>query len=94
MTDVFGQPVGEQTTNSNRKYPFPNLPTLPAGQHYTVTIDQSGSKTALAPHVSTVAPRATDSSTNSATSGDLTTNGAKDLTLAWPSWLRSSRHSR
>ena len=84
VTDVFGQPVGPQTTDSNGKYLFPNLPTLPAGQHYTVTIDQTASKTALAPYVPTVTGKgttATDSSTNLATSSDLTTNGAKDLTL-------------
>ena len=85
VTDVNGAAVGEQTTDANGKYDFTNLPVLPAGQHYTVTIDQPASATALAGYSPTTAgagsDRAVDSSTGSATSTDLTTDGASDLTL-------------
>jgi hypothetical protein len=84
VTDVNGDPVGPVTTDANGSYSFGLLPVLAAGQHYTVTIDQAASAVALAPYVSTQSGAGTpadDSSTNSAESVDLTTDGDHDGTL-------------
>jgi len=86
VTDVYGNPVGPVTTDANGGYTFDNLPVLPAGQHYTVTIDQTATstQTALAPYVPTQAGQgdtAGDSSTWTATSSDLTQDGDRDPTL-------------
>jgi uncharacterized repeat protein (TIGR02059 family)/LPXTG-motif cell wall-anchored protein len=75
VTNVFGRPVTTTTTNSTGLYLFDNLPfgsykvtvTNPTG--YTATTALAGSD------------RAVDSSTGNATSTNLTTNGASDLTL-------------
>lgn len=83
VTDVNGNPVTTMTTDADGAYLFANLPLLPAGKHYTVTIDSNSP--ALAPYVPTTAgagtDRAVDSSTGSAESTDLSLNNAKDLTL-------------
>ena len=85
VTDILGNPVGPQTTDADGKYAFTNLPPLPAGQSYTVTIDKEASTEALKDLVPTTpgagADRGADSSTDQAKSGDLTADGAKDLTL-------------
>ncbi|WP_261607143.1 SdrD B-like domain-containing protein [Microbacterium memoriense] len=87
VTDVFGEPVVPVRTDSAGIYTFDDLPALPSGQHYTVTIDQddAGTQTALAPYVPTRAEagddRAIDSSTWTATSIDLTDDGDRDPTL-------------
>ena len=85
VTNVSGAPVGPATTDADGRYLFPGLPVLPAGQHYTVTIDRAASAQALTGLTPTTAgagsDRAVDSSTWAATSGDLTTNRAADLTL-------------
>ena len=85
VKDVNGNAVGEVTTDANGKYLFPNLPVLAAGQHYTVTIDQDKSADALDGYAPTLAgagsDRSVDSSTDTADSTALTTNGAQDLTL-------------
>lgn len=36
--DIFGKPMNPVTTDADGKYSFPNLPPLPAGEHYTVTV--------------------------------------------------------
>jgi uncharacterized repeat protein (TIGR01451 family) len=79
VTDLSGATVAPTTTDASGKYGFSNLPTLPAGQHYTVTVTTPDGYTATTPTVG--ADRAVDSSTGSATSGNLVDNGAKDLTL-------------
>src|SRR5690606_14695099 len=83
--DVFGNPVGPVVTDGNGFYEFVNLPALPAGQSYTVSIDRDASADVLAPYVPTIAnvgdDPAVDSSTWSATSGDLTEDGDRDPTL-------------
>lgn len=84
VTDVNGNPVGPTTTDANGGYTFDGLPVLTDGQHYTVTIDQDASKTALAPYVPTIAgqgDRAGDSSTWTAQSEGLTEDGQRDPTL-------------
>jgi len=85
VTGVGGSAVGPVTTDANGNYAFTNLPVLPAGSHYTVAIDREASAAALAGLLPTVAgaggDRAQDSSTWSASSADLTTNNASDLTL-------------
>ncbi|MFZ4842579.1 SdrD B-like domain-containing protein [Mycetocola saprophilus] len=87
VTDVFGNPVAPVTTNAEGKYTFANLPSLPAGESYTVTIvaDDPSTVAALKDFVPTKAGAGTDpakdSSTGSATSGDLVNDGDKDLTL-------------
>ncbi|CAN5149539.1 hypothetical protein BH09ACT12_BH09ACT12_15800 [soil metagenome] len=82
VTSVYGFPVAAQTTDSNGAYLFKNLPVLPSGQHYTVKVDNS--QTALAAYTPTQTGQgtaATDSSTSSAESGNLTVKDASDLTL-------------
>jgi hypothetical protein len=80
VTNVNGVEVGSETTDPNGAYYFVNLPTLPTGQHYTVTVATP------AGFVHTIAQSSgsttgNDSSTGSAESSDLTTNGASDNTL-------------
>jgi uncharacterized repeat protein (TIGR01451 family) len=83
VTDVFGNAVGSTTTDSSGAYEFYDLPSLPAGESYTVTVDATS--LALAAYVPTVASAgadtAVDSSTGSETSGDLTDDGDRDATL-------------
>ena len=86
VTDVFGDPVRPRTTDGKGHYLFSDLPTLPAGQSYTVTIDAEKSAAALKGLIPTSAgagdDRGQDSSTDSATSAsDLSGDGASDLTL-------------
>ncbi|MDO7882571.1 SdrD B-like domain-containing protein [Salinibacterium soli] len=85
VTDVTGAPVGPTVTDADGRYLFANLPVLPAGQHYAVTIDADASAEALEGLEPTKpgagSDPAEDSSTESAESTDLTTNGAQDLTL-------------
>lgn len=84
VTDVNGQPVGPITTDTNGHYTFTGLPTLPAGQSYTVTLDTTASASALTglqPTTTGQGTTATDSSTATATTGDLTTDGDTDDTL-------------
>lgn len=84
VTDIDGNPVGPVTTDAGGKYRFERLPVLAAGQYYSVTIDADASAEALAgltPTVPNAGDRAADSSTGSATSQSLTTNGAHDPTL-------------
>ena len=82
VTDVLGHPVGSVTTDDNGYYLFP---LLPVGHTYTVSIDTAASATALAGLAPTLANQggdtAVDSSTGSATSVLMTTDGQKDLTL-------------
>ena len=79
VTDVFGTAVAPITTGATGVYLFQNLPPLPAGKHYTVTVTPPAGYTPTLANVGT--DRAVDSSTGSEASGDLTTNGAQDLTL-------------
>ncbi|HWL45759.1 MAG TPA: SdrD B-like domain-containing protein, partial [Ilumatobacter sp.] len=82
VTDVFGNPVEPVITDGDGFYDFPNLPALPAGQSYTVTIDPTSP--ALAPYIPTTPGQGDpdeDSSTGSATSGDLVNDGDRDDTL-------------
>lgn len=87
VTDVFGNPVGPVTTDGDGYYTFDNLPPLPAGEHYTVSIDRDdpSTVTALEPYVPTApgqgGDRGQDSSTWTAESGDLTSDGDRDPTL-------------
>lgn len=84
VTDIAGKVVGPTVTDADGGYTFANLPVLQAGEHYTATIDQAASSKALATLKPTVANRgdsAADSSTGSASSVELLTNGARDATL-------------
>lgn len=78
VTDVNGKPVSTTVTDANGGYTFDNLPTLPAGQSYTVTVT---TPEGYVPTVAGAGTPATDSSTGSASSGDLTADGARDATL-------------
>ncbi|WP_433673986.1 SdrD B-like domain-containing protein [Microbacterium gorillae] len=78
VTDVFGNPVGPVTTDKDGKYSFENLPVLAPGQEYTVTVTPPAG---YLPTLPGVGEPGTDSSTGSASSGDLTTDGARDDTL-------------
>ncbi|GAA4136514.1 SdrD B-like domain-containing protein [Leifsonia shinshuensis] len=84
VTDIDGHVVQPTVTDAGGKYLFSRLPVLPAGQHYTVTIDKDASAKALnglTPTLEHIGDSAGDSSTWTATSTDLTTDGAADLTL-------------
>jgi hypothetical protein len=91
VATVAGTPVAPAVTDAQGHYLFENLPTLPAGQHYAVTIDQAASAAALAGMVSSPehagTDTAADSSTASAKSGDLPSNGDQDLTLDFGFYL-------
>ncbi|MCB1298708.1 MAG: hypothetical protein KDB08_06975, partial [Microthrixaceae bacterium] len=87
VTDVDGNPVGNVTTAGGGAYLFENLPILASGQSYTVTI-VSGVPSGYAPTLPNEGgDTAVDSSTTSESSGDLTTDGAEDLTLDFGFWL-------
>jgi uncharacterized surface anchored protein len=75
VTDVFGNSVTTTTTDANGNYVFANLPP---GSYKVTAATPSGyvSTTALAG-----SDRAVDSSTGTATSANLTTDGTSDLTL-------------
>ena len=45
---LVGLAVGELVTDASGAYNFTNLPVLPAGSHYTVTVDPTASGAALA----------------------------------------------
>lgn len=84
VTRADGTIVHTTVTDSAGRYGFAGLPVLPAGGYYTVSIDAAASSEALTDLVPTLPQRGTadeDSSTRTAESGDLTTNGAQDLTL-------------
>jgi hypothetical protein len=82
VTDVDGHPVAPVKTDKDGKYTFGDLPVLPAGEHYTVHVDNG--QPALDGYFPTkpgVGDPAKDSSSGSATSGDLTDDGDRDPTL-------------
>lgn len=84
VTDIDGRVVTPVTTDANGNYRFDRLPVIPAGQHYTVTVDAAASADALAgltPTVPHVGDPATDSSSWSTESSDLPVNRATDMTL-------------
>lgn len=85
VSRIDGSPVGPVTTDADGRYLFDRLPVLAPGQHYTVTIDEEASAAALADLLPTTAgagdDRGLDSSTGTADSASLVTNGARDLTL-------------
>ena len=74
VTDVFGNPVTTTTTDANGNYLFENLPV---GQ-YTVSVTPPEG---MIPTVAGSGTAATDSSNGTATSSNLLTNGASDMTL-------------
>ncbi len=88
VVDVFGQDVAPVVTDGKGHYEFIDLPVLPVGQSYTVTIvkDDEGTKAALKDLVPTTvgagSDKSLDSSTGRASSWvDLSTDGANDPTL-------------
>ena len=86
VTDVFGNTVTSVTTDATGAYMFTDLPSLPAGKSYTVTLDTAASAAALTGYTETTAGAGTDpakdSSTGSAVSiVDLSSDGAVDTTL-------------
>jgi|GEM_PF-687474 len=78
LTGPTGTVIGTQTTDANGAYLFAGLDALPAGQRYTVTVTTPAG---YAPTIAGVGSDATDSSTGSAESNDLTADGDADLTL-------------
>lgn len=81
VTDVDGNAVQPQITGQDGTYLFDNLPTLEAGESYTVTVTDY--PPAYSPTLENVGQdTAIDSSTGSETTdADLSVNGAQDLTL-------------
>ncbi|HQK86312.1 MAG TPA: SdrD B-like domain-containing protein, partial [Acidobacteriota bacterium] len=63
VTDVNGAVVAPVKTDASGKYLFTNLPALPAGQHYTVTVTPPAGYIATIPAAGS--DRALDSSTGS-----------------------------
>jgi hypothetical protein len=86
VTTTKGVPVGPVVTTASGGYLFAGLPALPAGQHYTVSIDARALPACYAPTLTGAGTPATDSSTGTATSVDLTKNGAQDPTLDFGFW--------
>ncbi|MCO7125479.1 LPXTG cell wall anchor domain-containing protein [Sporolactobacillus shoreicorticis] len=85
VIDVFGKEVKAAKTDSKGYYEFDDLPALPEGKHYTVTIDQNASKDALTNLIPTKekvgGDSAKDSSSWKSESGNLIENGDSDTTL-------------
>src|SRR5690606_32233638 len=85
VTDVYGNLVEPTVTDDEGFYTFEGLPVLQDGETYTVSIDREASAEVLAPYAPTVenpeADRSEDSSTWTATSITLTTDGERDPTL-------------
>jgi len=79
VTDVLGKAVKPITTGPTGVYLFENLPPLPAGKHYTVTVTPPAGYAPTTPNVGS--DRSIDSSTGSAESTDVVNDGDKDLTL-------------
>ncbi|MFV0306187.1 MAG: SdrD B-like domain-containing protein, partial [Desertimonas sp.] len=85
VTDVYGNPVTTTETDGSGLYEFVNLPPLPAGQHYTVTVTPPAG---YAPTIEGGEPGVgDDSSTGSATSVDLVNDGDRDPTLDFGFWI-------
>lgn len=82
VTDVLGQPVVPVETDANGYYVFENLPVLPDGQHYTVTVTPP---VGYEPTVESASDdRALDSEAISGIAvswQDLSRDGASDMTL-------------
>ena len=85
IVDVDGMPVLPVKTDANGAYHFANLPAIPAGSSYTVTVDTAASAAALTglfPTLTGQGTTATDSSTGfAASAADLSaaiTAGAMD----------------
>ncbi len=84
VLDIFGDPVADQVTGPHGEYLFDYLPILPAGQRYTVTVDQVASAAALAAYLPTVEGATQpeyDSSTWVAEAVELLVDGAHDGSL-------------
>lgn len=84
VTDVYGEVVAPAVTDADGGYTFEGLPPLDAGERYTVTIDEDASADALeglTPTTDGVGDREGDSSTGSASSEGLTTDGDRDPSL-------------
>jgi hypothetical protein len=75
VTDIYGNAVTTTVTDANGNYLFDNLPY---GAYNVTAVDPSGYTTTTA---AVGADRAIDSSTGSATSASLSSDGAQDLTL-------------
>ena len=80
-TYADGTPATTDVTDADGMYLFECMEALPAGVHYVVTIDPSTVPADYLPTVTGAGTPATDSSTGSAESGDLTEDGDEDLTL-------------
>ncbi|MFM8387797.1 MAG: SdrD B-like domain-containing protein, partial [Actinomycetota bacterium] len=75
VTDVYGRPVGDVTTDANGNYTFANLPY---GTYKTNVVTAPNG---LVPTLTGQGTAATDSTTGVATSAALSTPGASDTTL-------------
>src|SRR5690606_37066475 len=71
--------VKNVVTDENGAYSFDNLPALPPGEHYTVRVVEGPE--GYEPTTPGAGDRDEDSSTGSAESGDLSSDGARDNTL-------------
>lgn len=86
VSSVLGVPIEPATTDAAGAYLFASLPALPAGEHYTVTIDPASVPAGYLATVAEAAAADRDSSTGSAESSDLVINRAADLTLDFGFW--------
>lgn len=81
VTDVNGALIGPATTDASGYYEFVGLPVLESGLVYTVTVDASTVPAGMVPTKAGATDRAGDSSTGSATSAEMASNGTCDTTL-------------
>ena len=81
VTDVDGNPVAPVVTGANGEYLFENLPILEAGQSYTVTVTEPAGYFPTVESATDDPALDSDAATGLAASGDLSADGAKDLTL-------------
>ncbi|WP_155848601.1 SdrD B-like domain-containing protein [Arthrobacter sp. 35W] len=84
VTDINGNPVGPVATTTAGLYTFEKLPVLKDGQSYTVSIDRKTSEEVLAAYVptkETTGNRGSDSSTWTASSQGLASDGDRDPSL-------------
>ncbi|MFV0309028.1 MAG: SdrD B-like domain-containing protein, partial [Desertimonas sp.] len=85
VTDVHGNVVAPAVTDGSGYYEFIDLPPLPPGEHYTVTVTPPAG---YLPTIEGGTPGVgDDSSTGSATSVDLVADGARDDTLDFGFWI-------